>query len=194
MMNVSSKAKISHVWHRDELDFYVEPPWTAERLFAVERFDGIVWDPACGGGNITTAAARAGLKTSASDIADRGYGRRLDFLTATERFPNVVSNPPYGIAERFVAHALTIVEQKVAMILPITWLAGAKRAAWLSGTPLRRVWILCPRPSMPPGAAIAAGTRVGGGTKDFAWYVWDCAWKEYQPPEIRWLHRDGGST
>jgi hypothetical protein len=33
-------------------DFYREPRWAVDALLDVERFDGIVWDPACGSGNI----------------------------------------------------------------------------------------------------------------------------------------------
>jgi len=36
-------------------------------------------------------------------------------------------------------------------------------AHWLQGTPLRRISLLTPRPSMPPGHIIAAGSKPGGG-------------------------------
>jgi beta-xylosidase len=61
---------------------------------------------------------------------------------------------------------------KVALLLPATWHLGDKRSRWLETTPLRRIWCLTPRPSMPPGAVILAGETPGGGTQDFAWYVW----------------------
>jgi len=37
-------------------------------------------------------------------------------------------NPPFSIAERFVAHALHMARGKVAMLLPAVWLGGNKRS------------------------------------------------------------------
>ena len=37
-----------HIWNKEPDGFYVEPFWVSERLFEVEKFDGTIWDPACG--------------------------------------------------------------------------------------------------------------------------------------------------
>jgi hypothetical protein len=50
------------------------------------------------------------------------------------------------------------------------------------------VYLLTPRPSMPPGAWIAAGNKPGGGTLDFCWLVFS---KRHRgEPQLQWLHRD----
>ena len=49
---MSKTAKLSHVWERDPLDFYVEPEAATQALLNVERFVGYVWDPCCGGANM----------------------------------------------------------------------------------------------------------------------------------------------
>lgn len=51
----------SHVWEREANDWYVEPPWTAERLFATPVFSTVmtILDPACGMGTIVEAACAA---------------------------------------------------------------------------------------------------------------------------------------
>src|SRR5215831_7367744 len=70
------------------------------------------------------------------------------------------------------------------------WLTRRLNAArWLAETPLARVYLLTPRPSMPPGQVILAGEKPGGGTQDFCWLVFDHAYKG--PPALHWLHRDG---
>jgi hypothetical protein len=71
----------------------------------------------------------------------------------------------------------------------VVWLARRLNAArWLAATPLARVYLLTPRPSMPPGHVIAAGEKPGGGTQDFVWLVWD---HDYAgAPTLHWLHRD----
>jgi hypothetical protein len=41
---------------------------------------------------------------------------------------------------------------------------------------------------MPPGAVIEAGMKPGGGTTDFAWFLWLKGFDGR--PEIGWLRRD----
>ena len=71
------------------------------------------------------------------------------------------------------------------------WLLRRLNAArWLASTPLSRIYLLSPRPSMPPGHVILAGEEPGGGKQDFVWLVWD---HEHQGlPELHWLCRDHG--
>jgi hypothetical protein len=182
------RKRDSHLWARDEHDFYIEPEWCSQRLFEVETFKGKIWDPACGIGRIPDAAAAARHALDESDLVDRGRGYQLDFLKSGAVAANIVSNPPFSVAEEFVAKALTLAERTVAMLLPTKWIQGEKRARWLRTTPLRRVWFLCPRPSMPPGAVILAGEKPDGGREDFAWFVLERGYAGC--PEIGWLHRD----
>lgn len=186
------RKRESHLWQRDENDWYVEPEWCSARLFQVEPFRGVVWDPACGMGRIVDAAGAAGYPTMWSDLIDRGCGATItNFLETSVKVDNIVSNPPFGIAERFVEHALELALEKVAMLLPANWVQGDRRSRWLETTKLRRVYFITPRPSMPPGSVIASGGKPGNGTTDYAWFVWEA----YYPgsPEICWLRRDTGN-
>ena len=156
----------AHIWNKEPDGFYVEPEWCSARLFEVEKFDGVLWDPACGIGRIVKAARRAGYRTIATDIVDRGcpqFDGVLDFLKDCGRIPaaNIVTNPPFTQCDRFVHRVLELGSDKVAMI----WLARRLNAArWLADTPLARVYLLTPRPSMPPGHVILAGEKPSGGT------------------------------
>jgi hypothetical protein len=58
----------AHIWAKDELGFYVEPEWCSARLFEIEKFSRVIWDPACGVGRIIEAARNAGYRTFATDI------------------------------------------------------------------------------------------------------------------------------
>jgi hypothetical protein len=180
----------AHVWRKDAHGFYVEPHWVDERLFAVESFVGTVVDRACGLGRIPEAARRAGYRTTATDIVDRGYKHfdgELDFLRSDRHIENLVSNPPFHFCNEFTHHALKLAAKKVALI----WLTRRLNAAhWLQSTPLARVYLLTPRPSMPPGHIILAGEKPGGGIQDFAWLVFEHG--HVGPPVMRWLHRDPG--
>ena len=160
---------------RADADWYVEPAWVVDALFAVERFEGVIFDPACGGGRIPERAKAAGYEAVGSDIAHRDYGIRADFL----RFErgndavNIVTNPPYSLTEQFVRHALSITTGKVAIITRLAFLESQRRRDGLFREhPPARVWVCSKRPSMPPG-----GTDVPakGGSVAYAWFVWDRA-------------------
>ena len=64
---------LAHVWTKDPHGFYIEPEWCARRLFEVERFNGVIKDPACGVGRIADAARAPGYNVIATDLIDRGY-------------------------------------------------------------------------------------------------------------------------
>lgn len=187
-----AKQKRAHIWHRDEHDWYVEPPECSLGLLHVEKIVGPVWDPACGIGNIIQAARHCGLEAFGTDIVDRNgeCADCIDFLTAhpPRFFKSIVCNPPFSKAEDFVKKAIAIAPDRgiVAMLLPIIWMAGfsAKRH-WLPHSPLKTVLPISPRPSMPPGSAIMAGIRPGNGTKDYAWFVWERGY--HGAPTIRFL-------
>jgi hypothetical protein len=179
------KPKLAHTFEREEHEHYCDPLWCSKRLFDVEKFDGAIWDPCCGFGTIPQEADAAGYMATGSDIVDRGYGCVSDFLATYTFFDNVVCNPPYNIFKQFATHALDVTRHKIAML----WIVPRLNAAgWLQDTPLARVWLLTPRPSMPPGHVISAGGKATGGTQDFCWLVWDKT--HTGAPTIGWLRRD----
>lgn len=211
-MNEVVRKLDARIWDRDPDDFYIEPEWCSRRLFACERFEGDVVDPACGTGRICVAAAEAGLNVVGTDLRNRwgsvfppvkrGLSPTLiqqDFLSTDwgylERRPawwrsptNIVSNPPFGHAVAFVTKSLEFAQCKVAMLLPSKWMYGDKRSRWLATTPLYKVLAITPRPSMPPGRVILEGIAPGGGKEDFAWFIW---LKGYVgAPATGWLWRD----
>jgi hypothetical protein len=181
----------AHVWEREADEHYVEPSWCSRRLFDVEEFNDQVWDPCCGFGTIVLNAMHQCDTTYASDIVERKSGicdEVCDFLKCTDNCaaPNIVCNPPFNIAGQFALHALSLKNtKKVAMIFPV---ARLNAAHWIKGTPLRRVWLMTPRPSMPPGHVIARGEKPGGGKMDFCWLVWERGYDGSS--ELKWLTRE----
>ena len=190
MSDIAATPINAHAWQREQHEHYVEPHWCSERLFAEENFSPGIWDPCCGFGRIPDSAMRAGLYGIGTDIVNRGWSEfaaKQDFFSGAFGFrsPNIVCNPPFNIVSQFALHALAHEgTQKVAMIFPT---ARLNAAHWLRETPLARVWLMTPRPSMPPGHTIARGEKPGGGKMDFCWLVWD---KQHQgSAELRWLRR-----
>lgn len=192
------RKRESSMWAREPNDSYVEPEWVSARLFEEEKFEGGVYDPACGGGNIIKSARAAGLDATAGDIVRRSEfcAYEEDFLDLADvvQFENIVSNPPFKLCDDrkngtfpFVEKCLHHARHKVALLLPSNWIQGEKRSRWLATTPLRRVWFISPRPSMPPGHVIAAGDKPGNGTTDYCWMIWVHNYDG--KPEVRWLRR-----
>jgi hypothetical protein len=178
----------SHIWARESVDWYVEPMWVTTRLFDVEPFTGTIHDPAVGLGRIVEAARAHGYQATGADIVDRGASFALvDFLETTDLLDNIIGNPPCALVREFAAHALVLVRHKVALQFPVARLNAAGK--WLAPLPLRRLWLLTPRPSMPPGDVILRGEKSKGGKTDFAWLVFDKAFAGV--PTINWLARGG---
>ena len=165
-------------------DWYVEEPRCTHQLLAVEPIYGLTLDPACGQGNIVHALRELNIPAYGSDIKDRGMNPEwfigeCDFLnwTPVVRPQNIVCNPPFfrGVGtEAFIRRALALATRKVCIFTEARFLFGDGRAATLySEFPPDRIWIITPRPSCPPGEFIVNGGKVGGGTPDFVWLVWD---------------------
>lgn len=187
------KKKNAHIWERDEYDWYVEPIECSMALLDYLKIEGLIWDPACGMGNIISSCEALGLKAFGSDIVRRNAycSREVDFLSANndEKADHIVSNPPFGVSENFVRHALKIMPtgSTVSMILPLVWASGfSTKRSWLPESPLKYLMPISPRPSMPPGAVIVAGEKPGNGTKDFAWFTWEIGYSG--PPHLHFLN------
>jgi hypothetical protein len=187
------KRRKAHIFKKEAYGHYVEPAWCSERLFDVEKFAPVIFDPACGWGTILHAARAAGYDVCGGDIVDRRrhglkYFSKHDFLKLRSIDANklsIVSNPPFDHVQEFCEHALHLGMKKVAMIMLVRRLNAAH---WLRDLPLKTVYLLSPRPSMPPGAWIAAGNKPGGGTQDFCFLVFDRRYKG--EPKLKWLYRD----
>jgi hypothetical protein len=156
---------------RQTLDWYVEPEWSVEGLFDVEKFTGTILDPACGSGTIVRVCRARGLEARGSDIVDRGYGYPVaDFFGLTAPVDNLISNMPFGAADQFIPHALELARDKVAILGRLTLLEGQKRRQRIWGaTPLCRVWVFSRRVSMPPGDQNLPAI---GGSVAYAWFIW----------------------
>lgn len=195
------KARESHIFERQPNDHYVEEVWCSRRLFDEEEFEGPILDPCCGWGRILDSAKAKGFETFGSDVVDRGCHhtfKQVDFLHLHEeamfdwwrKSRSIVCNPPFNLIREFSERALSLTKDlftpgKVAMIFPLRRLPAA---TWLRMTPLSRVLLMNPRPSMPTGEYIKSGGKVGGGTQDFCWLIWDHL--NPSPTRMDWLRRD----
>jgi hypothetical protein len=158
-------------------DLHETPACAVHALLRAERLPPRLWEPACGRGAIVDVLRAAGHEVIGSDLVD--YGRpdffsRRDFLM--ERLPSgcacIVTNPPFKIAEAFVAHALDLCP-RVAMLLRLAFLESERRRDILENRGLARVHVFRNRLPMMHRDGWQ-GPKASSATP-FAWFVWDRA-------------------
>ena len=168
----------------------MEPEWCTELLFDAIEFKGGVYDPAMGRGNILNVATRKGFYAYGSDIVrrcGRGVFTQGDFLEGPMlSHQNIITNPPYKLAQQFIERAFDVAEEKIAVLVQLGFLASQKRKRELFNVkPPTHTLVLSRRPSMPPGNKYDPEKEARGGTIDYCWLVWDLTTDERHPME--WL-------
>jgi hypothetical protein len=155
----------------DGPDFFPTPRWATFALIDNEKFEGDIWECACGNGSMSRVLEETGCPVQSSDLYERGYGDAgYDFLRPHRSASNIVTNPPYNCAEGFVASGVTHARKKFALLLRLAFLEGANRANTIfARVPPSRVWVFSERITFYPSGAIQKGT----GTTAYAWFVWD---------------------
>ncbi|MEX3011356.1 hypothetical protein [Hoeflea sp. TYP-13] len=152
-------------------DYFPTPAWATFALADNERFEGEIWECACGDGAMSEVFEEVGYNVISSDLYDRGFGESgVDFLTTKRQCDNIVTNPPYNCAEGFVSSGIANTQKKFALLLRLAFLEGANRARTIfSEYPPSRVWVFSERITFYPAGA----ERKGSGTTAYAWFVWD---------------------
>ena len=182
-LNGGFKPTIKRFADLDGPDFFPTPSWATHALADNEKFEGEIWESACGNGAMSEVLQQYGNPVVSTDLYDRGYGEGgVDFLDCERRAANIVTNPPYNSAEGFVRAGLEKADRKFALLLRLAFLEGANRQRTIfSQHPPSRVWIFSERITFYPANAVQKGT----GTTAYAWFVWD---KGAVPhTELRWF-------
>lgn len=172
--NVAGKRKKS--------DFYETPYSLTEQFLDAEPFDRSleVLEPACGAGAITDVLARRGFEKIT------GYDVETDFLTQSAPVPYLITNPPFSLAKEFILNAKQMVERKIAMLLPLSYLHGKERHDRIymdRDFPLARVYVFTRYPML--GDPLRPDGKYSTGMMVYAWFVWDR--NHIGEPVIRWL-------
>lgn len=173
----------------EDNDFHPTPPRGTRALLTVERFRGRIWEPACGDGMMSEVLAER-HRVISTDLVDRGYGKGgIDFLQQTRtRAPNIVTNPPFNLINKFIPVALHLTTRKVALLARLSFLEGSRRRLMFTETPLARVWVFSSRLAIPHASHRLNGyinKDDKGGMIAFAWYVWEHG--HVGPPTLGWL-------
>ena len=168
---------------RAENDFYATPDIATLKLLEKEKFDGSIWECACGDGAISKVLKDKGYNVYSSDLIDRNYGdETIDFFKTNKNFDNIITNPPFKYSKEFVEHSLKSANKKVAILNKLSFLEGVKRKPFFLETPLKKVYVFSFRiPYLKNGMH---GTK-RGSVMAFAWFVWENGY--VGKPYIDWI-------
>ena len=153
---------------------------------------GVVWEPACGEGALSRVLEEHGHDVISTNLVDRGYGTAgINFLETRElRARAIVTNPPFAIIDDFVAHALSLRPDILAIFAKTKFLEGSSRYGSVHArTPFSVMYQFIERITFFAGDT-PTEDQPGRNTEAFAWFVWLKDWK--REPVVRWLSRDDG--
>lgn len=164
-------------------DFFPTPAWATHALIGHEKFDGEIWESACGDGAMSKVLQTTGNPIVSSDLYERGFGESgVDFLNTERTSDNIVTNPPYNCAESFVRAGVQRANKKFALLLRLAFLEGSNRAKTIfAECPPSRVWVFSERITFYP----ANTEQRGSGTTAYAWFVWDHA--SHKGTDLKWI-------
>lgn len=179
----------SHSDHdREKNDYYATEPRVIDELFAVEEFSEYIWEPACGEGHLSKRMIELGKIVVSHDLIDRGYGTGdMNFLTrpkGEEVGCDIITNPPYSLAQEFVEKAVESIQKgyKVAMFLKLTFLEGQKRKKFFEKYPPIRIYVYSSRRKC---ALNGEFEKTGSSAACYAWFIWEKNFKG--KPKINWI-------
>lgn len=168
---------------RPDNDFYPTPPPMTEALLSVEKFNGSIWECACGNGAMGKVFEAHGYDVIGTDTEPRDYGRVLDFFMCADLLaPNIVTNPPFALLNPWIERAAMFQPKKIALLAKLQALETQDRSYILEETKLTRVWIFRARQTIWREGK--AQTK-NGGMIPFCWLVWERGYTGR--PEIGWI-------
>ena len=178
---------------REAHDYYATAPIATELLCSLETFSKNILEPCCGEGHIAKVLEAHGYNVQAMDLIDRGYGKGgVDFLTYDEYIDgDIITNPPYSMAQEFVEHAMELINDghKVAMFLKLSFLEGKERNKMFKKYPPKRVWVSSSRLGCAKNGEFKTdknGNLKADSAVAYCWFVWEKGF--HGNPEIHWFN------
>jgi hypothetical protein len=156
---------------RRELDFYPTPPLVTHAIMQFLNLDKcLIYEPACGDGDMAEVIKLYGHDLICSDLRETGYGQGgVDFLQTDGDYDAIITNPPFDVSEEFIRHAVPEA-RVVAMLLKSQYWHAMKREKLFRELPPAFVLPLTWRPDF-----LFKQREIGdkiGPTMEVGWTVW----------------------
>jgi len=169
---------------RQKDDFYPTPPDAIYPLLEREKFEGEIWECACGDGAISNILKEYNYNVYSSDLIHRNYGETgIDFLKSNKKTDNIITNPPFKLGIDFAYHSNQLATKKIALFSRINFLEGVARSKMFKLTPIKKVYIFSRRITFTNPDSNKK--THGGGMLAFAWYIWERGYEG--KPYIEWI-------
>ncbi len=175
---VSGMGNAAHAVGDRKDDCYETPIEAINALLIAESLPEVIWEPACGPGQIARILRRAGRQVYATDLVFYNScdqdAAGWDFLMETQLpigVQAIVTNPPFKNAGQFVEKALDLCP-RVIMLLRLAFLESTRRSLILDSGWLARVHVFRKRLPFMQRAGWEGPKNSNSGMA-FAWFVWD---------------------
>lgn len=167
---------------RKKSDFYETPYSMTWQLLEVEDFKGSILEPAFGDGAISGELIdKFGNKKV--DGFEIKYGDNFILKENIKKYNNIITNPPFSLAHEFIQKAKSIYTDKIAFLLPLSYLHGQKRFEDKIFSELKCIHVFTRYPML--GEPLREDGKYHTGMIAYAWYIWVKGWT--QDPVIRWI-------
>jgi len=166
---------------RRKSDFYETPYSITRKFLNIEEFDYdlTICEPACGAGAIVKV-----LKENTDNIV--AYDIEKNFLTETEQYDYIITNPPFSIAQEFILKSKQVARKKFAFLLPLSYLHGKKRYDEIYSDRnygLKKVYVFTRYPML--GDKLREDGKYNTGMMVYAWFVWENGYSGQ--PVVDWI-------
>jgi len=188
---MKKSSALAYVGHnersdREKDDFYPTPSEATQALMDRQKFEGNIYECACGNGAMSEVMIKNGYNVHSSDLIDRGYGKsNINFLTqdySIMDIDNIITNPPFNLSTEFTIRALSLAKKKVCMLNKLSYLEGIKRKEFIfDKNKLEKVLVFSRR---VPFKKESTNTKAAG-LMAFAWFIYDVNYNG--KPTIDWI-------
>jgi len=166
-------------------DFYPTPELCTKQLLEIEKFWDIILEPACWDWSMSKILEKAWYKVNSCDLIDRWYWiPNIDFLTTDFKLNSydIITNPPYKLAEQFLEKSIKISKNKVAYFMRLSFLESKWRYKLFKKHPPKIIYVLSYRPKIYKDWIVTKNTWMVA----YCWIIWD---KSYNwPTLLDWIN------
>jgi hypothetical protein len=151
-------------------DFYPTPKWCTRILLRNYKFDGDLWECACGDGRMSTVLEEE-YPVVSTDLHEMGYGiSGINFLLEKEaRAKNLVTNPPFNIINKFLWHMMELEFLSMAIFARNSLLESRKRYSYFKEYPPKKIIHITDRVNFQD--------EKPGGQWTMIWCIWEKRYK-----------------
>ena len=161
---------------RAEYDYYATAPIAIDVLLDEGGviLDKKVWECSCGEGHLSERLVERGVDVYSTDLIDRGFGDAFfDFLKTVDKVDmDILTNPPYELAQEFIEHAMKITTKgnRIFMFLKVQFLEGKRRKSFFRKYPPKTIYVSSSRILCAKNGDFLTMRKSGGSAVAYAWY------------------------